>query len=690
MPLQRRTKFMLAITALVVGLPALALVALLHFDWNRARPWLNERTSEAIGRPFAIDGDLTLTWARADAPATGSWRDMVPWPHLTAREVRIGNPPTMAALPAANASPAPGLAANDMARVASLSFSLNPLALLKRTISIPELRFDAPRVELERRADGSNNWTFKQQQSSSSWDLDLQRVVFSKGQLRVRDAIRHADVLADIDTLPADPVYGVAWKLSGKYNGEPLSGHGKAGAVLSLQHQDAPYPLAADIKAGPTSIALEGTLTRPAALAALDLRLKLSGVSMARLYRLTGIVLPETPPFATEGHLTGELGSGPGHWVYQDFRGKVGASDIRGKLELQSKQSRTLLTGAVSSRLLKFGDLAPLIGADSNASKAARGADVLQPAGKVLPVEPFKTERWTSIDADVTYNAEQITREKQLPIHKLSTHLILKDGVLSLTPLNFDIAGGTLASEIRLDGSGAAGSKAIRANLKASARHLKIKQLFPALQPLSASVGEINGDARLSATGNSVASLLGSSNGELKTLINEGTISKLLLEEMGLNVGNVVLARLFGDKQVKLNCMATDFVVDNGLMHSRSFIVDTEDAILNISGDISLASERLDLTIRPDTRGLRIFSLRSPLYVRGSFKQPDVSVDKGVLALRAGGALALAAVAPVAALLPLINTGPGQNSACAALLADARVKPKAPPPGQRMRQLSRR
>lgn len=689
MPLQRRTKFMLAITALV-GLPALTLVALLHFDWNRARPWLNERTSEAIGRPFAIEGDLTLSWEQADKTAGGGWRDMVPWPHLTAREVRIGNPAPMTAPPASAGKRAPADAASDMARVASLSFSLNPLALLKHTIAIPELRFDAPRVELERRADGSNNWTFKQKEAASSWDLDLQRVVFSKGQLRVRDALRRADLLADIDTLPADPVYGIAWKLSGKYNGEALSGHGKAGAVLSLQHQDAPYPLAADVKVGSTKIALAGTLTRPAALAALDLRLKLSGVSMARLYPLTGIVLPETPPFATEGHLRGELGSGPPHWFYEDFRGRVGDSDIHGKLELQSKQSRTLLTGAVSSRLLKFGDLAPLIGADSNASKAARGAPVLQPAGKVLPVEPFKTERWSSIDADVTYNAEQITREKQLPLHKLSTHLILKDGVLALTPLNFDIAGGTLTSEIRLDGSGGAGRKAIRADLKASARHLKIKQLFPALKPLAASVGEINGDARLSATGNSVASLLGSSNGELKTLVNEGTISKLLLEEMGLNVGNVLLARLFGDKQVKLNCMATDFVVNDGLMHSRSFIVDTEEAILNISGDVSLAGERLDLTIRPETRGLRIFSLRSPLYVRGSFKQPAVSVDKGVLALRAGGALALAAVAPVAALLPLINTGPGENSACAALLANARVKPRAPPPGQTMRQLSRR
>jgi hypothetical protein len=55
--------------------PAIALVILLTYDWNKARPWLNAKTSEAIGRPFAIAGDLSLTgksrpaaWPTATAP----------------------------------------------------------------------------------------------------------------------------------------------------------------------------------------------------------------------------------------------------------------------------------------------------------------------------------------------------------------------------------------------------------------------------------------------------------------------------------------------------------------------------------------------------------------------------------------------------------------------------------------------
>ena len=100
---------------------------------------------------------------------------------------------------------------------------------------------------------------------------------------------------------------------------------------------------------------------------------------------------------------------------------------------------------------------------------------------------------------------------------------------------------------------------------------------------------------------------------------------------------------------------------------------------ISISHPLSGLPERFTLT-----RDTLLRSVRSPLYLQGTFSKPDVSVDKGVLAMKAGGAIALAAVAaPIAALLPLINTGPGQDSACGKLLADARVKPVAPPPAAR-------
>ena len=652
MNMPRRTKIAFAITASLIAVTAVVLVALLNFDWNRARPWLNARTSEAIGRPFVIVGDLTLSWEKPVTPNTTKldqgrdqgWRSRIPWPHLVAHDIHIGNPPAMAI-----SEPV------GMANIKQFSFSLNPLALLKKNISIPVLSFDSPVINLLRDADGNNNWTFKPDDKPSPWRLELQHVIFTQGSVHLVDAIKHADVTADIETIDSDPVYGVTWQIHGKLDGETVSGNGKSGNALSLQHQTEPYPIMAHLRVGKTVIAIDGTLTKPTDLAALDMRLKLSGISMARLYALSGIVLPETPPYETEGHLVGTMGSQGSHWVYEKFNGKVGSSDIGGSLDYQSRQSRPLLSGAIVSHSLLFSDLAPLIGADSNLNKSHRGAAAVQPENKVLPVESFRTERWTSIDADIKFNAEKIIRNEALPINKLMTNIHLQDGVLSLSPLDFEMADGNLSSNIILDGSGKIIGKPIQATMKTLARHLKLKQLFPTLQLLQGSIGEINGDASLSGVGNSVASLLGASNGEIKILINQGTVSKLLLEEMGLNIGNVILSRLGGDRQIKLNCMASDFEVNHGLMQARSFIIDTDDAIFDVTGNINLAQEQLDLTINTNSKGLRVFSLRAPIYVRGSFKQPLVSVDKKILAMKAGGAIGLAILAPVAALIPLIR-----------------------------------
>lgn len=667
----KKKKILFGLLATLIAIPVIAIIFILTFDWNKARPWLNAKVSEAIERPFAIRGNLAVKWevpARRMARSDRHLRDWMPWPHLIANDVHVGNPAHMKQM--------------DMARVNQFSFSLNPFGLLHHTIGIPVLRFDAPYVELQRTDSTHYNWAYKKKDNESKWELDLERVVLTDGVVRVVDAITKADVTANVRTLDDDAKYGVGFKVTGTYNGAPVTGGGKVGQVLSLKDQNTPYPVQADMRSGPARIAVEGTVTSPAKLKAVDLQLQLAGRSMAQLYNFTKITLPETPAFSTSGHLIGELDREHGRWTYENFKGKVGESDISGKLVYEGGKPRGKLTGNVATRQLLFSDLGPLVGGDSNASRKARGVDVVQPGGKVLPVERFRTERWKAIDADVRYTAEHIRREKTLPITKLSTHLIMKDGVITLAPLDFGVAGGTLRSTIRLDGSGAKGNT-IAATAKVSARHIQIKQLFPTIEKMKATVGQINGDAQLSATGTSVAALLGSSNGEVKALVNQGTISKMLLEEMGLNVGNIIITKLFGDKQVQLNCLAADFNVTNGLMQSQVFVVDTDEAIIRVNGAINLANEQMDLTIRPDTKALRLFTLRAPLYVRGPFSQPDVSVDKGVLALKAGGAAVLAAVAaPVAALIPLINAGPGESSDCGRLVALAKEKPTAPPPGK--------
>ncbi|CAG9207917.1 MULTISPECIES: AsmA family protein [Burkholderia] len=734
--------------AWIVGIVAVIIAAagifIFTFDWNRAKPWVNEHVSAALGRPFAINGDLKLGWRRPIGE-TG-WRAWVPWPSLSATQLEIGNPDW-----------AQG---QKFVTLDAAHFDLAILPLFAHQIVIPSIDVVNPAVDLERLADGRNTWTFQFKQSGqpSKWQVRLKSFAFAKGTIVYRDAITKADLTIAVDTLgkpiplgdvlkqqeqtsraasaqrvgkrgaaqlsakanadaasgasgaaaasgasassasavvqasgasaasgassasaasgatasaqSSGPTYAFGLKVDGRYKSVPVSGTGKVGGVLAVENATQPFPLQADVKAGDTRLAIVGTLTDPMHLAAIDLRLWLQGTSMSHLYQLTGITLPDTPPYATEGRLIGNFKQHASTFRYENFNGRVGGSDLGGTLVWAQREPRPKLSGELVSNLLQFSDLAPVIGADTAASKAKRGDTTRQPADRVLPVATFRTERWSAIDADVKFTGRKLIKSPQLPITDLYTHILLQDGVLSLEPLQFGVAGGTLATDARLDGS----RTPLKGRFTLAARHLKLKQLFPTQKVMQTALGEINGDASLSATGNSPAALAATSTGEVKALVTDGRISRLLMEAAGLNVANVVYEKLFGNRDVNINCAAIDFVAKDGMLDPKVFALDTDDALINVDGPINLRDESIDLKIHPHTKGFRVFSLRSPLYAKGTFKNPKVGVDAGALALRAGAMVGLGLINPFAALIPLIAPSNNRDVPCSELFGQMNAK----------------
>ena len=664
-PVRNRKKILIAIAlgsvALLVVLPLLLSV----INWNFAKPWLAGRVSEATGRSFAIHGDLVLSWRKPDRTEVGA-HQFLPWLHLRAHDLELGNPPW-------------ATTGGTMAKVPQVDFMLNPLALLQKKVSVSGLILTEPELVLEIGKAGQNNWTFKKKdesQAPSRWQLQLRDLSLNEGTVRLVDPVRKANVTTRIDTLDDG---SIVWKISGKLDKDSVAGDGKAGALLSLQAPDTKYPVEAQLKVGQSELVARGTLTNPRNIRALDVQLKITGASMALLFPFSGIVLPDTPRFSTAGRVVGSMARDNFHLRYENFTGKVGDSDIGGTLEYLRKEPRPLLRGDVVSNHLSLKDLRALVGTDSPEEKKKRGDKTAQPPDKVLPVAQFRSERWDKIDAQVRFSGKKIIREESIPIDDLVTSVRLDNGVLALAPLNFGVAGGKFTAELRIDGK----REPARARMQVTVRGLKLNKLFPKVESMRASLGQIHANAALSGSGNSLAALAATADGEVKAFITEGTVSKFILEAMGLNLGSVIVTKIFGDRQVRLNCLASDFAVKEGLMQARTFIVDTDDALIGAEGKINLASEALGLTIRPESKGVRVISLGSPLHVRGTFKQPEVGVDKGAVAVRAGAATLLGTVAtPLAALLALINAGPDQESPCARLLAQAKEKPVAPPPAK--------
>ena len=693
--MKRKGRILLGIGGALVLIVVIALAALATFDWNRAKPWLVDNIGQALGRAVVIDGDVQVSWQRD--PDIHGWRGWLPGPHLALAKVSIGN--------------IDWAKSRTFATMKSTELSLDLFPLLAHTLSIPSMHVIAPDVHLERLADGRDNWTFAAG-DASPWKLDLGRIQFDQGDVAIADGKNGLDARIHVDALrksiafddivaeqeassqrdaaarvgasgahelaqdASKPVeaaqrsretsqfYAFGLTIEGTLKNAPLHGTGKVGGAWALKHVDRPFPLHADLRIGDTHIAFVGTLVDPTDLDALDLRLWLSGKNLSDLYNILKVTLPNSPPYATEGHLIGGLTHDVKKLRYENFRARIGSSDLSGDLLYETRAPRPLLSGKVRSDLLQFRDLAPLIGANSGDT----------PPGKVLPERPFQPQRWQGMDANVEFTGDRVFRDSELPIHKLDTRIVMDNALLTLDPLRFKFAYGDVESSLRFDGRTAP----IKGSLKLSARDIQVERLIPKAQSAQASLGHANGEATLEARGNSVAALLGASSGELKLVLDGGTLSKALIETMSLNMPNILLAKLFGDKQVTINCAAADFVGSSGTYDARLFLLDTDIATINVTGKINLASEQLDLVVHPDSKGMRLLSLRSPIHVQGTFGQPDVGVDKGALLLRGLGAAALGVVAaPAAALLPLTATNLGKDgeSRCAGLLKQ--VQPPA-------------
>jgi uncharacterized protein involved in outer membrane biogenesis len=178
--------------------------------------------------------------------------------------------------------------------------------------------------------------------------------------------------------------------------------------------------------------------------------------------------------------------------------------------------------------------------------------------------------------------------------------------------------------------------------------------------------------------------MLGTANGKLGLVINGGQISTMMMEMVGIDLWEMLKFKVSGDQPVNVRCGVADFGVKDGLVTTNILVLDTEDTKVTGSGTLELKDEKLDLKLEPQPKDRSLISLRTPIHVRGVLGKPDIGPEKRRLAIKGLGALALGAVNPLLAVLPLVETGPGLDSDCGKLIQEARSsqQKRVPPPTQ--------
>jgi len=219
---------------------------------------------------------------------------------------------------------------------------------------------------------------------------------------------------------------------TGVLNGKPFDLRVRGGPLLDVDPAK-PYDFDAEVHAADIRLEAHTEVKHPFDLGSITSKFHLSGKDLADVYYLTSLALPNTPPY----DLSGTLLRDNLKFRVDDFQGRLGGSDIGGRVSIDADRDRPLLRADLRSALLNLEDLAAPLGTQasaenksdtlaqskgqisdtnpkSKATKRARPAIAkvdlqAKDTGFLLPDADLQVKRVRAMDADVKYRPSPFT-----------------------------------------------------------------------------------------------------------------------------------------------------------------------------------------------------------------------------------------------------------------------------------------
>jgi AsmA family protein len=659
-------------TAIVAGvLVILIAVLVLFLDWNMLRPMIAGAITARTGRVASIDGDLRVHLF--------SWT-----PRAEINGLRLQNPPWADR--------------KLMFEAKQITLSVSIGRLLRGQIVIPQIKLIEPVMYLERDSKGRASWELGSNAGTPNGNKQpskiptIQSLIIQDGKLHVADEIRKlrfgGSVVAVEEAGKSD---SSAFKIraKGTLNDKPFKLDANGGPLLDLTPH-MPYVFTLKVTAADIKLDTQVTVPKPFDLSVLDVKFVVSGNDLADAYYLTGLALPNTPAyrFAASVQVSGTT------YRVDDLSGKLGSSDLAGKVVVEASGARPKLTAKLTSHNLKMIDLAPTLGqpsgdsAASGTSKSGLSGSTAKPAqdathvkadepaddgqagsrDMLFPDADLQVSRVRGMDADVTYSAGAVSMPK-LPMKNLSFHLLLDDGVITIDPLSFVLDQGTFSGNVTIDARAAVPVSNIDMRI-ADVDLAQFKTAKMTQPPLS---GTLFGRVKIHGAGSSVHKLAASADGGVSLIVPHGDLNQALAELTGINVTRglgLLLAK--NETKTSIRCGVVDFQAHNGSLAAKTLFVDTTDVLIQGRGAINLDSEALHLALRGDPKKLRLTRVRAPITIKGTLDHPSIGVDPGKLAEQGAVAVALGTLlTPLAAIMAFVDPGLAKNKDCAASMAEA-------------------
>jgi uncharacterized protein involved in outer membrane biogenesis len=157
--------------------------------------------------------------------------------------------------------------------------------------------------------------------------------------------------------------------------------------------------------------------------------------------------------------------------------------------------------------------------------------------------------------------------------------------------------------------------------------------------------------------------------------MEQGRVGSLFLELFGLDVAESLGVLAGGNKPVPLRCFIADFEFIDGIMGSKTFVIDTTDTNITGEGAVNFEQERIDFRLVPHPKDFSPFAGRTPINITGPLNDIAIRPEAASLVARLGIATALSAIlTPLAAPLAFVDAGLGEDSDCGAFIQEVRAR----------------
>ncbi|MDQ6685180.1 MAG: AsmA family protein, partial [Pseudomonadota bacterium] len=466
-----------------------------------------------------------------------------------------------------------------------------------------------------------------------------------------------AAAASSVPALPEGPIApGLRLAASGTYKAWPVRINLMTSGVLGLLEGDPQaQPVTLEATLGKAELSFKGSTTDPLHLRGLKGTFSLSGPSLAAVGDPIGVTLPTTPAFSSRG---GFFKDGNLYKVVFDSA-QIGSSRLNGAFTFDRGRKVPLLAGRLGGSRLVLADLGPAVGAPAvqggdekaDAAAASRG-------DRVFPDKKFDLPSLRAMDANVLVDIAMFDPGTSIiePLRPAHAHLLLADGVLTISDFVGTTAQGRIVGYLQLDGRSdkalwTADLRLLGINL---AQFLHLKRAGSAPPYLA---GKLDALIKVKGSGRSTAEIFASLNGDIRAHLREASISHLVVEAGGIDIAQALGMLVKGDDALPIQCNVADLDVEKGVIKPKVFVINTRDSTIWVDGTISLRNEGMDLRAVVSPKDFSPLTLRTPIHVRGTLSKPAVSLELGKVAGKVGAAGLLALLNPLAAIVPFIDPG---------------------------------